>query len=62
MSTKIYYNLKENYYIKASQFPGEGYIEPILFGKKGHFYRLYKNKHNIIPVNKKMCVFFIKIL
>ena len=52
ISTKIYYNLKEKNYIMANEFPGEGYIEPILFEKKGNFYRIYKNKQGKMKSKK----------
>lgn len=51
-SSKIYYNFKEKYYIRANKFPGEGFLEPILYEKKGKRYRIYKNKHGKMKSKK----------
>ena len=52
ISSKIYYNFKKNYYIKANKFPGEGFVEPILYEKKGKLYRIYKNKRGKMKSKK----------
>ncbi len=51
-SSKIYYNFKENYYIRANRFPGEGFLEPILHERKGKLYRIYKNKRGKMKSKK----------
>ena len=53
MSTsKIYYNFKEEYYIRANKFPGDGFLKPILIEKKGKLYRIYKNKRGKMKSKK----------
>ncbi|UYP43970.1 hypothetical protein NEF87_000255 [Candidatus Lokiarchaeum ossiferum] len=52
MSAKIFYNLKKKIYVKAEEFPGDGFIKPILFEKNGEFFRKYKNKRGKTKVTK----------